>query len=113
MWKAEHITESIARPPAEVAAFAGDPANLTRWATGVTPEMTVVFLAGRELGILDHDVTLPDGTTFHNPMRVLANDDGSEVVFTLYRRDGTTDDEHAADVAAITGDLANLKGLLE
>jgi hypothetical protein len=27
------------------------------------------FAAGAEHGIFDHDVTLPNGTTFHNPMR--------------------------------------------
>ena len=109
MWIAQHITTSIARPPAEVVAFASD---LARWAEGVSDDMTVTFAPGREFGILDHDVEV-GGQTFHNPFRVLANDDGSEVVFTLYRRDGVTDDAHASDVAAITADLARLKGLLE
>jgi hypothetical protein len=110
MWAAQHITRSIARPPAEVVAFASD---LSRWAAGVSPDMTVTFLPGRELGILDHDVALPDGSTFHNPLRVLANDAGSEVVFTLYRRDGVSDEAFASDVAAVTADLTTLKELLE
>ena len=110
MWIAQHISQSIARPPAEVVAVAGD---LSAWAAGVSDDMTVTFLPGRDLGILDHDVTLPDGSTFHNPLRVLANDEGSEVVFTLYRRPGTTDAAHAADVAAISADLATLRELLE
>lgn len=109
MWHAQHITTSIARPPAEVIPVAAD---LSAWAAGVGDDMTVTFLPGREFGILDHDVEV-GGETFHNPFRVLANDDGSEVVFTLYRRDGVTDDAFAADVAAITADLATLKGLLE
>lgn len=113
MWNAHHLTVSIARPPAEVIAFAGDPANLGAWAAGVSDDMDVTFLPGRDLGILDHDVVLPDGSAFHNPLRVLANDAGSEVVFTLYRREGVTDAQFAADVAAITADLTRLKELLE
>ena len=34
-------------------------------------------------GVLDHDVTLPSGETVHNPMRVIPDGDGCEVVFTL------------------------------
>jgi hypothetical protein len=33
---------------------------------------------------LDHDVTLPSGETLSNPMRVVPNGTGSEVVFTLF-----------------------------
>lgn len=42
-----------------------------------------------------------------------ANLDGSEVVFTLLRAPGTTDAQHAADVAAVERDLQALKRLLE
>jgi hypothetical protein len=63
--------------------------------------------------VLDHDVTVPSGETFHNPLRVLANGDGSEVVFTVYRWTGTTDEAHQADAAAVAADLATLKSLLE
>jgi hypothetical protein len=63
--------------------------------------------------VLDHDVTLPSGETVHNPMRVLANGDGSEVVFTLYRRPAVSDAEYEADAAAVAADLERLKALLE
>lgn len=68
----------------------------------------VRFARGAELGIFDHDVTLPDGQTFHNPLRVLQNDDGCEVVFTLYRRAGVSDDEYERDAATIAADLERL-----
>jgi hypothetical protein len=109
MWKAMHISQSIDLPPREVIEVAGD---LSRWAAGVSPDMTVAFRAGRELGILDHDVEL-GGQIFHNPLRVLENGDGSEVVFTLYRRPGVTDAEFEADAAAIRADLATLRDLCE
>jgi hypothetical protein len=41
-------------------------------------KVQVRFAAGAEHGTFDHDVTLPDGKTFHNPLRVLKNDEGSE-----------------------------------
>lgn len=68
----------------------------------------VRFAAGAELGIFDHDVTLPDGQTFHNPLRVLRNDEGAEVVFTLYRRAGVSDEDYERDAAMIAADLERL-----
>lgn len=64
-------------------------------------------------GVLDHDVTLPSGEVFHNPMRVLRDGDGCEVVFTLRRQSGLSDEEFARDEAAVAADLATLKRLLE
>jgi hypothetical protein len=109
MWRAHHITQSIDLPPREVIEVASD---LSRWAAGVSADMAVTFRAGRELGILDHDVEV-GGQTFHNPLRVLENDSGSEVVFTLYRRPGVTDAEFDADLAAIRADLATLRDICE
>lgn len=109
MWEAHHVTQSIDLPPDEVVEVASE---LSRWAAGVSADMTVTFRAGREFGILDHDVVVGD-RTFHNPLRVLENDNGSEVVFTLYRRPGVTDAEFEADLAAIRADLATLRDVCE
>lgn len=126
---ARHISQSINRPFASVVAFAGEPENLPRWAAGVSAgirnedgrwitdsPMGVVelrFHDGVELGILDHDVIFPDGTSVHNPLRVLHNDGGSEVVFTLYRLPGTTDDDYERDADLVRTDLARLRDILE
>ena len=123
-WPARHIARFIDRKPADICAFLADHRNLPKWAAGlcagVSEENGVVlsespmckvqvrFSAGAEYGIFDHDVTLPDGNTFHNPLRVLKNDDGSEVVFTLYRRAGVTDDAYEEDAATIAADLERL-----
>jgi hypothetical protein len=128
-WPAQHVSVSIARPPAEVAAYAGDPANLPAWAAGLAAgirpagevwiadspmgEVTVRFAPANDLGVLDHDVTLPDGTTVHNPLRVLSNDAGSEVVFTVFQRDGMDDAAFAADSTAVLADLLRLREILE
>ena len=126
---ARHISVSISRPPAEVYAFTSEPANLPRWASGLSSgieevdgewvtespmgRVKVALAARNDLGVLDHDVTLPSGETVHNPMRVLANGDGSEVVFTLYRRPGVSGGEYEADAATVVADLRRLKELLE
>ena len=64
-------------------------------------------------GVIDHDVVLESGETFHNPVRVLPHDDGAEVVFTLRRQDGMSDADFDRDSAAVLADLEKLKDLLE
>ena len=64
-------------------------------------------------GVIDHDVVLESGETFHNPVRVLPHDDGAEVVFTLRRQDGMSDADFDRDSAAVLADLELLKNLLE
>ncbi len=128
-WPAQHITQTIQRDPGTVAAFAGNPENLPLWAAGLSTgirfesgrwvtdspmgPVEVAFAGPVENGILDHDVSMPDGTVVHNPLRVLRNGDGSEVVFTLYHRDGVTDAELTRDAEMVRADLERLRGILE
>jgi uncharacterized protein YndB with AHSA1/START domain len=125
-----HISVHVARPAGEVYTFAADPRNLPRWAAGLAGatveevdgewvtdspmgRVTFTFAPTNDFGVLDHDVRLPDGETVHNPLRVLRDEDGSEVVFTLRHRPGMTEDDFERDAAAIARDLATLKGLVE
>ena len=128
--RVRHVSVSIDRPPAEVYAYAAEPANLPRWAAGLSTStaipaedgalvvaspmgtVRVQFVAKNALGVLDHDVTLPTGEVVHNPLRVIANGTGSEVVFTIYQRPGMSDYDLARDVAAVEADLATLARLL-
>ena len=130
MMPVRHVSVAIDREPADVYRFAADPKNLPRWARGLAEgpveitgdvlvtrspmgRVTVRFAPRNAHGILDHDVTLESGQTVHNPMRVLPNGRGSEVVFSVFRRVGMTDAELERDVAAVTRDLESLKQLLE
>ena len=70
-------------------------------------------LKKNKFGILDHDVTLPSGEKIYNPMRVFPNNDGSELIFTLYQRPDMPDQMFAEDAEAVTKDLEKLKSLLE
>jgi hypothetical protein len=127
-WPARHISRFIDRNPSVVSAFLADHRNLLKWAAGLSAgisekdgvvlsespmgKVQVRFARGAEHGIFDHDVTLPDGKTFHNPLRVLKNEKGSEVVFTLYRLPGVSDEAFEKDAATIAADLDRLAAVL-
>jgi hypothetical protein len=130
MTDVHHISIYIARPPREVYAFASDPSNMTRWASGLarseirkdgeawiadSPAGTirVKFAPPNPFGVMDHDVTLESGVTVHNPMRVVPNGQGSEFVFTLIRQPGMSDAQLAQDKSTVENDLKTLKALLE
>jgi hypothetical protein len=129
MSESMHLSTYVDRPADEVYAYAADPSHLPEWAAGLSGsieqrdgrwvaaspmgEVEVRFVPSNAYGVLDHDVVLPDGTTVTNPMRVLADGAGAEVVFTLRRREGVGDAELDADAAAVRADLARLKELLE
>ena len=103
-----HISQHINRDPVEVYRYASQLLNLPNWAAGVSSEMEVRFAKKNDFGVLDHWVTI-NGQTFYNPMRVMADGEGSEVVFTLR---GTPEIDEG-DRAAIAADLASLKRVLE
>ncbi|MEO6701833.1 MAG: SRPBCC family protein [Jatrophihabitantaceae bacterium] len=127
--QSRHLSVAIQRPADEVYRFAGNPANLPRWAAGLSSsvteqdgqwvadspmgQITIEFAPANEFGVLDHAVTMPSGQVVHNPMRVLTDGEGCEVVFTVRSRDGMTTDEFEADCAAVAADLAGLQQLLE
>ncbi len=127
--ESRHIGVPIDRPSDEVYAYASNPAHLPQWAAGLSGSIELVdgrwvaespmgrvvvsFAAANDHGILDHDVRLPSGETVYNPMRVIADGPGCEVVFTVRRRPEMTAAEFAADAAAVTADLTRLKRVLE
>ena len=73
----------------------------------------LAFVPRNEYGVLDHDVVQPSGEIVYNPMRAIKDGPGCEVVFTLRRRPGMSDDEFERDAQAVAADLARLKHVLE
>jgi hypothetical protein len=125
-----HVTTSIEQPPHEVCTFAANPANLKAWASGLASSdvveengrvraespmgvVTIEFAPANPYGILDHVVTLPSGEAVLNPMRVIPNGDGCDVVFTVHRRTGMSAEEFEADCTTVHKDLLTLKRLVE
>jgi hypothetical protein len=129
MLESRTLNVSIACAPQQVADFVADPRNLPRWASAfcksVRPDgdnwivetpngpIGLRFVPHNDFGVLDHYVTPVPGTEIYVPMRVVANGDGSEVLFTLFRLPGMTDQDFARDAGMVENDLAALKRVLE
>lgn len=125
-----HIAQTIGAKEKEVYDYASDPQNLPHWASGLSQteireengkwtadspmgKVEIKFCEKNSFGVLDHYVTIPSGETFYNPLRVMANQDGSEVVFTLYRWPGMSDEDFKKDAETIRKDLNALKEIVE
>lgn len=122
------LSMAIDCPAAEVYAFVADGTNLSRWAAGlgsgaraadggweVQTEAGTAWLRYADenpFGVLDHTVRLPQGGEVYVPMRVIADGNGSLVLFTVFREAGMTDAQFAADVQAVAHDLDTLAALL-
>lgn len=131
MHQSETITILIERPYDEVYDFLADPRNFPRWAANPGSKMEHVggndylvdLPAGRRVirltphnkfGVLDYQVLdkgRPVGPVV--PVRLHANGEGSELVFTWLRRDGMSEEKFRSDVEWVRSDLTRLKTLLE
>lgn len=127
--KSQTLSVAIAAPPERVYAFASDPRNLPRWvpsffhsveqangewvAESPLGRVGIEFVHDNDLGVLDHTVTLPSGARLTNPMRVIANGAGSEILFTLLQREDMTDEQFREDAELVLSDLDTLRRLLE
>lgn len=126
--RSRHLSVVIHRRPDEVYDLASDPARLPEWAAGLAVGATKIdddelvvespmgrvrvrFVPRNELGVLDHEVTLPDGAVTYNPLRVMPHPEGAEVVFTI--RQVNDDDAFAHDCDLVAADLDRLKHILE
>ncbi len=135
------VRQSVDRSVAEVMSVAADLSRLPEWACGFAsgaervlrrpPEgetgpgrdvwivdapfgrVEAEFSIDIERGILDHDVTMPDGNVVHNRLRVEPRSSGSELVFTVPMQPGMTDEQWRADVQAVADDLRRLAALCE
>jgi len=127
--ESRHVSVSIGRSVAEVYEFASNPANLPKWAAGLSGSIRQVdgqwvadspmgsviveFVERNDWGILDHNVTLPSGETVYNPMRLIPDGAGCEVVFTIRRRPAMVEEDLTRDADAVAADLGVLKTLME
>lgn len=122
---------SVHRNLADTYRFISDPANLPQWAPGlclsiektdrentwlaqtVNGPATVRFAEPNKFGIIDHYVLTATGMEVYVPLRVIANNTGSEVLFTVFKLPGMTDEQFREDAASVQKDLEALKKLLE
>jgi ketosteroid isomerase-like protein len=127
--KTKIISVSIQAPADRVYAFVLDGGNMPKWMTSFmrsvnkegdkwiantsAGQMEFRFVSRNEFGVLDHRVKLPSGVEVLNPMRVIPNGDGCEVMLTLFQLPDVTDEAFTADVANVARDLRTLKEVME
>jgi hypothetical protein len=99
--------------PLDVYNYVCDPKNLSKWASGLGAAVKVRFVERNKFGVLDHFVSVGSGPEVYMPMRVFPNGDGSEVLITVFRRDGVTEEKFVDDTQWVRRDLEALKQLLE
>lgn len=129
MMRSRTVSVSIQCDPRRAYAYLSDPENIPAWAPGLctsiertggewvatTPQgpVTIRFVEQNELGVLDHYVRLSPEVEILNPMRVVPNGKGSELVFTLFQHAGMSEEQFTIDAGLVEGDLGRSKAILE
>jgi hypothetical protein len=127
--EARKLSVSIQRAAAEAYEFLSLPENFPKWASGLgaslrqagadwiaeTPDgpATVRFTERNSRGVLDHSVNLPRGGSVYVPLRVIESGNGCELVLTLFRLPGMSEEKFVADAAWVMRDLQAAKRILE
>jgi hypothetical protein len=104
---------TIERSPLEVYNFVCDLKNLPKWASGLGGTAKVRFVERNKFGVLDHYVSVGSGPEVYMPMRVFPNGEGAEVLITVFRQAGVSEQRFAEDTQWVRRDLEALKELLE
>ena len=127
--EARTLQTTIRRNWRDVYDFVSVAENLPQWASGLTSglqksgeewladgpagKLRLRFAPRNEFGVLDHWVVTETGEVVYIPLRVVANGDDCELIFTLFRLPGMDDEKFTADAAWVKRDLQALKDLLE
>ena len=129
MLEARTVSISIERPWRDLYEAIWRPECFPGWASGLSGSslekdgeawkaegaegpVRIRFTGHNAFGVMDHRVDLGTGPEVYVPMRVVPNGGGAEVLATLFRRPGMSDEAFAADAAWVLRDLLTLKALL-
>jgi hypothetical protein len=122
---------AIRRPFAEVYDFLADPAKFPLWAanpgSSIEPlgggdwlvdlprgRLAIRFSRRNAFGVLDYQVFPPGEPAGPvTPARLVANEEGCELILLWFQRPGTSDESFASEAAWIGSDFERLKALLE
>lgn len=130
MRRSHTISLQIDYPYDDAYRFLADPLNYGAWAAvdrdsyrplgnGDWEGMTAFgkrhfrFTPPNAFGVLDHAVFIPGEVPLWTPMRVMPNEEGTELSFTFYQRPGMSEAEFLSAIEWITTDFLTLKSLLE
>jgi Polyketide cyclase / dehydrase and lipid transport. len=130
MRRSHTFSIQIDRPVEAVYRFLADPINYPAWSamraegyrrldngdwsgrTAFGPRH-VRFTPPNGYGVLDHALFEPGGEVLMMPMRVVANEAGTELTYTFFRRTGMDDALFDSTLEWIHTDLMTLKTMLE
>ena len=129
-YRSHTLSITIARPPGEAASFLLNPANLSLWMSVGRLTMTprengewlielpqgpriVSFEAPNKYGVVDHAFYEEGHKREMTPTRVFPNGDGAELTYTLFQKEGVSDEEFASTVNWVEADFLALKSWLE
>lgn len=130
MLESKVITCSVRRDARELYEMLWQPESFLRWASGLSnaglekdaqgwkaqgPEgpIRIRFSGHNDFGVMDHWVDVGAGRVVYVPLRIVANEEGSEVMLTLFRQPQMSAEKFAEDEAWVRKDLASLKALAE
>ena len=129
MLEARTISIGIGRDWQAVYEAIWRPEDFPKWASGLSrsplrregevwvaqgPEglVRIRFTPHNAFGVMDHFVDAGSGPEIAVPMRVISNQRGAEVMLTLFRQPGMSEEAFMADAAWVAHDLAALRALL-
>ena len=130
MLEAKVITCSVQRSAQDLYEMLWRPESFTLWASGLSSSLRecndgswegpgpsepirITFTKHNNFGVMDHWIDLGDGHIVYVPLRIVSNEDGCEVMLTLFRQPGFSPDKFVDDEAWVRRDLAALKKLAD
>jgi len=128
--EAKVITCSVRRNARDLYEMLWRPESFARWASGLSsaslerddrgwkaqgPEgpIRITFTDHNGFGVMDHWVDLGGGGIVYVPLRIIPNEDGSQVMLTLFRQPDMSTEKFAEDEAWVGRDFAVLKAFAE
>ncbi|MBP2169082.1 hypothetical protein J2125_002274 [Erwinia toletana] len=129
MLPSQTISQTIPRNWLDLYETIWKPEFFAKWASGLShaplvaegnhwkakgPDGTIKirFTEHNELGVMDHYIDTGFGKEVYVPMRVIANQEGAEVLITLFRQPLMSDEKFAHDIEWVTRDLQTLHTLM-
>lgn len=83
------------------------------WKTrGPTGTVKIRFTPHNPYGVMDHWINTGSGKEIYMPMRVIANEQGAEVLVMIFRQSLMSDEKFEQDIAHVKRDLDCLSRLL-
>jgi hypothetical protein len=130
MRRSHTLSISIQRDYEGVYRFLADPRNYPKWSVAEAEGFAQLpngdwqgdttfgfrhfrFTPVNPYGVLDHAVFRPGEEALFTPMRVMPNQEATELIFVFFQRDGMSDEQFASSIEWITTDFWTLKSLLE